>query len=94
MTNATICHPLLSFIHALNVMIAIISKLLSLALARGNLIAKAAVCASKHEGWGLRPSENRLRSPVAQQDMYRRECVFILSSLSAYQLDTHPADFC
>ena len=73
MTDTTIYHPLLSFIHTLNVMIAIISKLLSVALARGNLIPKATVRASKHEGWGLRPPENRLRSPVAQQDMYRRE---------------------
>jgi hypothetical protein len=30
-------------------MIAIISKLLSLALARGDLIANAAVCAGQHE---------------------------------------------
>ena len=60
MMNATICHPLLSFIHTLNVMITVISKLLSLALARGNLIANAAVCAGEHGGIGIASARESL----------------------------------
>ena len=73
MMNSTIGHLFLSFIHTLNVVGTVISKLLCFVLASRNLIANAAVCASKHEGWGLRRPENRLSSPVAQQDMYRRD---------------------
>ena len=73
MINATVDHLFLSLIHTVNVITTVVSKLLCFALASRNLIANAAVRASKHEGWGLRPPENRLSSPVAQQDMYRRE---------------------
>ena len=73
MIDATIGHLFLSLIHTVNVITTVVSKLLHFALASRNLIANAAVRTSKHEKWGLRPPENRLSSPLAQQDMYRRE---------------------
>ena len=73
MIDATIGHLFLSLIHTVNVITMVVSKLLYFALASSNLIANAAIRTGKHEKWGLRPSENRLSSPLAQQDMYRRE---------------------
>jgi|UPI00055AEDA5 hypothetical protein len=73
MIDATIGHLFLSLIDTVNVITTVVSKLLYFALASRNLIANATVCTSKHEKWGLRPPENRLSSPLAQQDMYRRE---------------------
>ena len=95
MIDATIGHLFLSLIHTVNVITTVVSKLLYFALASRDLIANAAVRTSKHEKkGGLRPPENRLSSPLTQQDMYRHEWVFIFSSLSAYRLGTPPADFC
>ena len=53
MIDATVDHLFLSPIHTVNVMTTVVSKLLCFALASRNLIANAAVRASKHEGWGI-----------------------------------------
>ena len=53
MIDATVDHLFLSLIHTVNVMTTVVSKLLRFALASRNLIANAAVRASKHEGWGF-----------------------------------------
>ena len=73
MIDATVGHLFLSLIQTLNVISTVISKLLHFALASRNVIANAAVRTGKHKNWGLRPPENRLSTPLAQQDMYRRE---------------------
>ena len=60
MINATIGHLFLSLIHTVNIITTVVSKLLYFALASRNLIANAAVRASKHEGWGIASARESL----------------------------------
>jgi hypothetical protein len=60
MIDATVDHLFLSLIHTVNVMTTVVSKLLCFALASRNLIANAAVRASKHEGWGIASARESL----------------------------------
>ena len=60
MIDATVDHLFLSLIHTVNVMTTAVSKLLCFALASRNLIANAAVRASKHEGWGIASARESL----------------------------------
>ena len=53
MIDTTVDHLFLRLIHTVNVMTTVVSKLLCFALASRNLIANAAVHASKHEEWGI-----------------------------------------
>ena len=60
MIDATVDHLFLSPIHTVNVMTTVVSKLMCFALASRNLIANAAVRASKHEGWGIASARESL----------------------------------
>ena len=60
MIDATVGHLFFSIIQTLNVMTTVVSKLLHFALASRNLIANAAVRASKHEGWGIASARESL----------------------------------
>ena len=60
MIDTTVDHLFLSLIHTVNVMTTVVSKLLCFALASRNLIANAAVRASKHEGWGIASARESL----------------------------------
>ena len=63
MSDASVDHLFLSLIHTVNVMTTVVSKLLCFALASRNLIANAAVRASKHEGWGIASARESLEFP-------------------------------
>ena len=60
MIDATVDHLFLSLIHTVNVMNTVVSKLLYFTLVSRNLIANAAVRASKHEGWGIASARESL----------------------------------